>query len=45
VLSQALALDNPYPAAYYTGHEFNQLILKAVFMGLPIERTVGLVCY
>jgi hypothetical protein len=42
VLYQALALDNPYPATYYTEHEFNQLILKAVFMGLPIERVVGL---
>jgi len=42
VLYQALALDNPYPAVYYTEHEFNQLILKAVFMNLPIERTVGL---
>lgn len=42
VLYQALALDNPYPAAYYTEHEFNQLVLKAAFMSLPIERVVGL---
>jgi hypothetical protein len=41
-LYSALALGNPYPAAHYTDHEFNQIILKSLFMGLPIERVVGL---
>ena len=41
-LFSALALDNPYPAEHYTDHEFNQLVLKAMFMGQPIGRIVGL---
>lgn len=41
-LFSALALGNPYPAAHYTDHELNQLVLKSLFMGLPIERIVGL---
>jgi len=42
VLFSALALDNPYPSRYYTDHEFNQLILKALFNTLDIENVVGL---
>ncbi|HJR70544.1 MAG TPA: EboA domain-containing protein [Gammaproteobacteria bacterium] len=38
----ALALDNPYPAAHYSEHEFNQLVLKTLFMGLPLGAVVGL---
>jgi hypothetical protein len=38
----ALALGNPYPAAHYTDHEFNQLVLKTMFMGLPLGAVVGL---
>jgi hypothetical protein len=38
----ALALGNPYPAAHYTEHEFNQLVLKTMFMGLPLGAVVGL---
>jgi hypothetical protein len=38
----ALALDSPYPAAHYTDHEFNQLVLKALFVGLPLASMVGL---
>ena len=41
-LFAALALDNPYPAAHYTEQEFNQLVLKTLFMGLPIGRIVDL---
>lgn len=41
-LFSAIALDNPYPERHYTDHEFNQLVLKAMFMGLPIGRIVGL---
>lgn len=38
----ALALDNPYPARHYAEPEFNQLVLKALFLELPVERLVGL---
>lgn len=37
-LFRALALDNPYPAAYYNMREFNQLVLKALFLELPLAR-------
>jgi hypothetical protein len=38
----ALALHNPYPAAHYSEHEFNQLVLKSMFMGLPLGAVLGL---
>jgi hypothetical protein len=41
-LIRAVALRNPYPAAHYTDPEFNQMILKALFLGLPIQDVVGL---
>lgn len=42
VLFSALALDNPYPAAYYATQELNQMVLKALFHRLPIDRIRGL---
>ncbi|MCP3868256.1 MAG: hypothetical protein GY703_09225 [Gammaproteobacteria bacterium] len=42
-LFSAIALDNPYPEAVYSDHEFNQLVLKSLFTGLPIERIQGLI--
>jgi len=42
VMFAALALDNPFPSAHYTDHEFNQLVLKSLFIGLPLEPVVGL---
>src|SRR6056297_1769766 len=41
-LFAALAHHNPYPAAVYDDHQFNQLVLKALFMGLPITAVAGL---
>jgi len=38
----ALALDNPYPAAHYSEREFNQVVLKTMFMGLAVGAVVGL---
>jgi hypothetical protein len=38
----AIALDNPYPAALFPEHNFNQMVLKALFIGAPVERIVGL---
>lgn len=34
----AIALDNPYPAAHFPEHNFNQMVLKALFLGVPVER-------
>lgn len=41
-LFAALAQYNPYPAKYYSNHEFNQLVLKALFMGIGIAPVIGL---
>jgi hypothetical protein len=42
LLYAALALDNPYPACCYDERDFNQVILKCLFNGLPISRVIGL---
>jgi hypothetical protein len=39
---EALACDNPFPAAYTDALAFNQMVMKAVFNGLPLARIVGL---
>ncbi len=41
-LLSALSLDNPYPASFYSEQAFNQMVLKCLFLGLAIERVVGL---
>ena len=41
-LFAALAVHNPYPSRFYTEHEFNQLVLKALFIGVSIEGVQGL---
>ena len=38
----ALTLDNPYPACFFNEDQFNQMVLKALFLGLAIERVEGL---
>ncbi|MEY4546132.1 MAG: hypothetical protein RL685_2327 [Pseudomonadota bacterium] len=38
----AIACENPYPAAFFPDHNFNQLVLKAFFTGVPVKRIVGL---
>lgn len=38
----ALILDNPYPACLFNEAQFNQMVLKALFLGLSIERIEGL---
>jgi hypothetical protein len=39
---EAIACDNPYPAAHFPDLNFNQLALKTVFLGLPLARILGL---
>ena len=39
---EALACDNPFPARYLPDLNFNQLVLKALFLGVSAQRIVGL---
>ena len=39
---EALACDNPFPAAHMDGLAFNQMVMKAIFNGLPLARILGL---
>jgi hypothetical protein len=38
----AIACDNPYPAAHFPEPAFHQLVIKAVFIGAPARRILGL---
>jgi hypothetical protein len=39
---EAIACDNPYPAAYFPEASFNQVVLKAVFTEVALARIVDL---
>jgi hypothetical protein len=39
---RAIACDNPYPAAHFEERSFNQMVLKAVFVGAPLDRVYAL---
>lgn len=39
---EAVALNNPYPAEYLDDDAWNQIVLKAVFVGSPLSRIRGL---
>jgi len=39
---EAVACGNPYPSLYFPERNFNQLVLKALFNGVRLERIVGL---
>jgi hypothetical protein len=39
---EAIACDNPYPAAHFPEDAFNQMVLKCLFNGIPLRRIVGL---
>jgi hypothetical protein len=39
---EAIACENPYPAAYFPEAAFNQMALKAVFTGVALARILGL---
>lgn len=38
----SIAAFNPFPAAFFPAAAFDQMVLKAVFIGLPVDRIVGL---
>ncbi len=39
---EAVACENPYPAAHFPEHNFNQMVLKAFFTGVQVKRITGL---
>jgi hypothetical protein len=39
---EAIACENPYPAAFFPERAFNQMVLKALFVGVRVGRIVGL---
>lgn len=39
---QAIACDNPYPSQYFPDASFNQLVIKALFVELPLSRVQGI---
>jgi hypothetical protein len=41
-LFEAIACENPYPARYFPDRNFNQVVLKALFNGIAVERITGL---
>jgi hypothetical protein len=42
VVFNAVALDNPYPAESLDEAAWNQMVLKAIFIGSPLHRIYGL---
>jgi hypothetical protein len=42
VIFEAIACDNPYPFRYFPELNFNQMVLKALFIGSPLARVIGL---
>lgn len=39
---EAIAADNPYPAAHFSDPQLDQMVIKAIFFGVPVARIVGL---
>ncbi len=39
---EAIACENPYPSCYFPESNFNQLVLKAIFTSVSLQRIVGL---
>jgi hypothetical protein len=39
---EAIACENRYPATHFADANFNQLVIKAFFTGVAVERIVGL---
>lgn len=41
-LFESIACENPFPGRYFPERNFNQMVLKALFNGIAIERIVNL---
>lgn len=41
-LFEAIAAENPYPARYFGEAELNQMVIKALFVGVEVGRIAGL---
>ena len=41
-LFEAIACENPYPASHFPERNFNQMVLKALFNGIALDRIDGL---
>ena len=41
-LFEAVACENPYPAQFFPARNFNQMVLKALFNGIALNRIVEL---
>lgn len=39
---EAIARDNVYPARHFPEHGFNQMVMKAIFLAVPLARVEGL---
>jgi hypothetical protein len=39
---EAIACDNPFPAAHLNELAFNQLVMKSIFNGIALRRIIGL---
>ena len=39
---EAIGCENPFPADHFPEAGFNHLVLKALFLGVPVARIVGL---
>ena len=39
---ESIACENPYPSRYFPERNFNQMVLKALFVGVALQRIVGL---
>lgn len=39
---EAIACENPFPARHFPEPSFNQMVLKAVFVGVSLSRVMGL---
>jgi hypothetical protein len=39
---RAIACDNPFPARHFAAASFNQMVLKAIFNGVPVAGIFGL---
>ncbi len=39
---EAIAAENTYPARHFGEHELNQMVIKAIFVGVRVARILGL---